>query len=348
MRVCEFEYSLPSELIAQYPPSQRHESRLMIVFKKSGKIVHSTFWELDNFIDSHYLLVVNNTKVFPARLSGTKLNAGKVEILLIRKIKGNLWEAMLKPFSRTKKGAWVKIDGSDCFVVVRDEISPGKKVIDFLDNDPLETAHKFGVMPLPPYIKRKNAGNSETMLDKQRYQSLFAHEQGSVAAPTASLHFSAPLIDKLKEKNIEFADITLHVGPGTFMPVKTDDVEMHSMESECFSINEDSARKINSYLSTGKKILPVGTTTVRALESCVGEGGFVLPRTGETNLFIYPGRNFRLVDSMITNFHLPKSTLLMLVCALAGKDLIMKAYEIAIKEKYRFYSYGDAMLILDR
>jgi len=347
MHLSEFEYYLPPELIAQFPSEKRHDSKLMVIYKKTGRIINSTFWDLDNFINPDYLITVNNTKVFPARLIGSKPAGGKVEILLLRKIEGNLWEAMIKPFARTKKGIPVIIDGSDTVVYIGDEVSDGRKIVDFRNNDPLEIAHRFGVMPLPPYIKRKERNDNDKLYDKERYQSLFADYEGSVAAPTASFHFSSELIEKLRKKSFMFADVTLHVGPGTFLPVKTDDVKNHKMEYEYFSINEDTAKKINEHISNGKKILPVGTTVVRTLESAAGDNGLISPITGKTDLFIYPGREFKLIGSMITNFHLPKSTLLMLVCALAGSDLILKAYEIAIKEKYRFYSYGDAMLILD-
>lgn len=349
MLTSDFDYVLPSELIAQSPAHERHESRLMVVYKNTQIIHHTRFYEIDSFLSSDYLVVVNNTMVFPARLFGRKPTGGKVELLLVSPVTATRWIALVNPSTRVQVGSSIAIDGWGKTVTIHEKLGDGKCIVDFGDkSDVRDIARRFGKMPLPPYIKRDSADSAQESLDRTRYQTVFASVEGSIAAPTAGLHFSPYIIDKFSHKHIEMTDITLHVGPGTFRPVKADEVTDHKMESEHFFLNDSSAEKINAYRSSGRHILGVGTTVVRALETCARENGFLTPSHGATDLFIYPGYRFKLIKNMLTNFHLPKSTLLMLVCALAGKDLILEAYRQAVEHKYRFYSYGDAMLILDK
>ncbi|MCD6461033.1 tRNA preQ1(34) S-adenosylmethionine ribosyltransferase-isomerase QueA [bacterium] len=348
MKTSNFDYTLPEKLIAQFPMNERHNSRLMVIRKKSRTMEHLSFIDIADVLSSDYMIVINNTKVFPARLKAKKQTGGKVEILLIRQTGENKWLAMVKPSAKIPEGTLVTIDKSDKTVKILHKTQNGKRIVQFSEGDnAISIAHQFGITPLPPYIKRDNATKEQVKEDKKRYQTIFADKEGSVAAPTASLHFSNKIIEKLYKKNIPFADLTLHVGPGTFAPVKSQCVYDHVMEFEYFSISSQSADKINSHIKAGGKILPVGTTVVRTLESIANENGKINQSNGKTDLFIYPGYKFKTVKSMLTNFHLPKSTLLMLICALADKELIMKAYQVAVREKYRFYSYGDAMLILD-
>lgn len=343
MLTSDFDYHLPSELIAQEPTANRHESRLMVVCKKSKKIIITDFLKLDEFLSSEHLVVVNNTKVFPARLFAKKKTGGMVEILLVCSIEDASWEAMVKPSSRTKEGTVARIDGYEDDIIIGGFTDRGRRIVNFKHGtDVIELTKKYGKMPLPPYIKREKEDSHDDE-DMERYQTIFAEKEGSIAAPTASLHFSEYVKTKLSKKNIKMTDLTLHVGPGTFVPVKTDLITEHKMEHETFSIDKNSVELINSY----NKILAVGTTVVRTLETVADADGKLSSRSDSSNLFIYPGYKFKLVNNMLTNFHLPKSTLIMLVCALAGKELILEAYNKAISEKFRFYSYGDAMLILD-
>jgi S-adenosylmethionine:tRNA ribosyltransferase-isomerase len=318
----------------------------MVVLYRSGRVIHSVFSKIDSFLSPDYLTVINNTMVFPARLFGKKTSGGKVEFLLVRAVDNHRWESLVKPYARIKEGSEISIDGWDQCVVIKKKLPDGRCIVDFGNrSDPIEVARRFGKMPLPPYIKRDKKDNQLDQIDQSRYQTIFARHVGSVAAPTASLHFSPEIIERFKSRRMEFADLTLHVGPGTFRPVKTERVADHVMDYEYFSLSAESADKINAYTESNKHILPVGTTVVRSLESVADANGRVAQYHGKTNLFIYPGYTFKLVKNMLTNFHLPKSTLLMLICALAGKDLIMRAYHEAIARKYRFYSYGDAMVI---
>ena len=348
MKTADFDYILPEHLIAQSPAAKRHDSRLMVIRKKSRSIDHLKFIDLPDVLSPDYMIVINNTKVFPARLKAKKTTGGQVEVLLIRQTSENRWLSMVKPSAKLPEGTIVTIDNSDKTVKICDKTIDGKRFVEFPQGeDAISIAHQFGITPLPPYIKRDNTSKKQIDQDKQRYQTIFADKEGSVAAPTASLHFSDQVMEKLKNKNIPFAELTLHVGPGTFAPVKSQSIHDHVMEFEYFSLPKKSVDKINDHVKAGGKLLPVGTTVVRTLESVTNNDGFINKTSGKTDLFIYPGYQFKLIKCMLTNFHLPKSTLIMLVCALADKELILKAYQTAVQEKYRFYSYGDAMLILD-
>ncbi len=343
MKLSLFDYSLPEELIAQYPLAKRDESRLMVLNRKTKSIQHSKFLELHNFLDTGDLLVLNNTKVIPARLIGKKeKSGGKVEILLISPKGKGLWEALVKHSSRMNIGTKVIFGDGEYTARIMDKTESQGRLIQFESEEEMrDLLDKYGKPPLPPYVKREAKEE-----DKKTYQTIYAKEEGAVAAPTAGLHFTEFVFDKLKSKGIETVEITLHVGLGTFQPVKAENVEEHKLHSEFFTISSDSAIRINQTRANGGKIVAVGTTSVRALESSSDEKGIIKPYSGFTNIFIYPGYKFRVVDKLITNFHLPKSTLIMLVSAFAGRDFVMSAYSEAIKEKYRFYSYGDAMLII--
>jgi S-adenosylmethionine:tRNA ribosyltransferase-isomerase len=342
MRVEEFDYHLPPSLIAQYPPPRRGETSLMVLHRQTGAIEHRAFGDIAQFLNPPDLLVMNNTRVLPARLIGKKDTGGRVEMLLIPSWNGTgeEWKALIKGGGRMKKGSRIRFEqGLDGEI---GEMKDGIGKVRFsCQSEVMDILQKIGHVPLPPYIKR-----GDEPLDRERYQTVFAERDGSVAAPTAGLHFTHSLLQLLKENGVRTTTVTLHVGIGTFAPVKTQDVEDHMMEAEWTEISEDSARKIEDTKARGGKVIAVGTTTTRALESFSTEGGGVKTSKGMTSLFIYPPYRFRVVGGLITNFHLPKSTLVMLASAFAGKDLLMKAYQEAIRRKYRFYSYGDAMLIL--
>ena len=342
MRVEEFDYPLPEELIAQYPVEPRDASRMMVLYRNSRRIEHRIFREIVDILDDSYLLVLNDTKVIPARLRGIKPETGaKVEVFLSRRLERDVWECLAKPAKRLKPGVVVEFsEGLKGRVVeVRED---GKRVVRFFPEGALdERLYAVGEVPLPPYIRR-----SPDESDVERYQTVFAKREGSVAAPTAGLHFTDRVLDALRAKGVEIVYVTLHVGLGTFKPVKTEVVEEHKMEEEFFEVTEDVAAAINRAKDEGRKILACGTTVVRTLESAADETGRVKPVSGWTSLFIYPGYRFKVVDALLTNFHLPKSTLIMLVCAFAGRDFVMEAYGEAVKKRYRFYSYGDCMLIL--
>lgn len=330
MRLSDFDYELPSELIAQRPASKRDHSRLMVVNRKTGEISHDNFYNILNYLDPQDLVVFNETKVFPARLFGTKETGGKVEILLLHPVRNTAWSFMGKNVGRAKR-----VNFSED--LVGEITEPG--VIEFnIENDELMVClDRIGNIPLPPYIDPFRTG-LDTKEVRRRYQTVYAENVGSVAAPTAGFHFTKKLIKRLSDEGIKQVKITLHVGLGTFLPVKTDNILEHRMHSERYRISQDSKFKIQD----SKSVVAVGTTTVRTLESWARTG----ETEGETDIFIYPGFEFKIVKKMITNFHLPKSTLMMLVSAFAGHKLIMKAYKEAVKEKYRFFSFGDAMLIL--
>ncbi len=342
MRVEEFDYHLPPSLIAQYPSPQRGETSLMIVHRRTGVIEHRVFGEIAQYLNPSDLLVMNNTRVLPARLIGKKETGGRVEMLLIplwNSLEGD-WKALIKGGGKLKGGAQIRFDqGLEGEVgEVKDGIG---KVSFFGQMEVIDILGKIGHVPLPPYIKR-----ADEPLDRERYQTVFAERDGSIAAPTAGLHFTHSLLQSLKENGVRSATITLHVGIGTFAPVKAQDAEDHIMEAEWVEISDDTAREIKDTKSRGGKVIAVGTTTTRALESFSNGSGGVNAGKGMTSLFIYPPYRFRVIDGLVTNFHLPKSTLVMLASAFAGRDLLMKAYQEAIRRKYRFYSYGDAMLIL--
>ena len=335
MKLSDFDYNLPEELIAQYPADRRDESRLLVLDRKSGKIEHTVFKNIINYLSPSDLLVLNDTLVFPARLIGRKKKTGgKVEVFLLREISQNRWEIIPHSAFRNPNSVDVVFgDGElECRIFEREAIFE-------CNGDIYKMLEKYGKVPLPPYIKRE----ANPSLDYERYQTVYAENRGAVAAPTAGLHFTKELLSDIKKYGVETAKVTLHVGYGTFKPVKAENIKEHKIEPEYYEIKESEAIKINNAVKSGKRIVAVGTTTVRTLESFTGE---INAQNGYTSLFIYNGFNFRVTKSLLTNFHLPKSTLLMLVCAFAGRDMVLYAYNEAIKEGYRFYSYGDAMLII--
>jgi S-adenosylmethionine:tRNA ribosyltransferase-isomerase len=342
MRVEEFDYYLPKSLIAQYPSSQRGETSLLVLHRQKGMIEHRGFGDITQYLNSSDLLVMNNTRVLLARLVGKKETGGRIEMLLIPSWNGRKgeWQALIKATGKVKPGTRIQFEqGLEGEV---EELKDGKGRVRFTSQgEVMDILQKIGHIPLPPYIKR-----GDEPLDKERYQTVFAERDGSIAAPTAGLHFTRALLQSLKENGVRTATITLHVGIGTFAPVKSRDIEDHAMEAEWVEIPEETAREIEETKTRGGKVISVGTTTTRTLESFSDGKGGMRSGKGMSSLFIYPPYRFRVIDGLVTNFHLPKSTLIMLVSAFAGKDLIMKAYQEAIRRKYRFYSYGDAMLIL--
>ena len=339
MKVSEFNYNLPEELIAQTPIEKRDESRLMILDRSKKTIEHKKFKDIIDYLEPGDVLVRNNTKVIPARLYGQKETGAKVEFLLLNNIEGDVWECIVRPGNKLHIGTKV-IFGDGILTAEILEIMPGgtRKVEFYYQGIFNEILDQIGLMPLPPYIH-------ESLKEKDRYQTVYAKYDGSAAAPTAGLHFTEELLKKLEEKGIIIANVTLHVGIGTFRPVKEDTVEEHKMHTEHYYIKQEDVDKINNAKKNGKRVIAVGTTSCRVLETIADENGMVKETEGDTGIYIYPGYKFKCLDGLITNFHLPQSTLLMLVSALAGKDYIMNAYEEAVKEKYRFFSFGDAMFI---
>lgn len=339
MKVSDFYYDLPEELIAQTPIEKRDESRLMVLNRKNETIEHKTFKDIIDYLQPGDVLVRNNTKVLPARLYGRKETGAHVEFLLLNNIEGDIWECIVRPGNKLHVGTKVIFGEGLLKANILDIMPGGTRKVEFeyegIFNEILD---KIGLMPLPPYIH-------EELKEKDRYQTVYAKNEGSAAAPTAGLHFTEELIEKLEKKGIIIANVTLHVGIGTFRPVKEETVEAHEMHTEHYYIKKEDADKINSAKENGKRVIAVGTTSCRVLESIADENGRVEETEGDTKIFIYPGYKFKILDGLITNFHLPQSTLLMLVSALAGKDYIMRAYEEAVKEKYRFFSFGDAMFI---
>ena len=340
MKVSEFNYELPEELIAQTPIEKRDESRLMVLNKKQQTIEHKTFKNIIDYLEPGDVLVRNNTKVLPARLYGKKETGANVEFLLLNNIENDLWECIVRPGNKLHVGTKV-IFGEGLLKADILEIMPGgtRKVEFHYQGIFNEILNQIGLMPLPPYIH-------EELKQKERYQTVYAKYNGSAAAPTAGLHFTEELLEQLQKKGVEIANVTLHVGIGTFRPVKEETVEAHEMHSEHYYIKQEDADKINQAKKQGKRVITVGTTSCRVLETVADENGYIKEAEGDTQIFIYPGYQFKILDGLITNFHLPQSTLLMLVSALAGKDYIMKAYEQAVKEQYRFFSFGDAMFIM--
>ena len=340
MKTDDFDYYLPEELIAQTPLEKRDESRLMVLDRKTGEITHDKFYDIINYLDKDDVLVLNDTKVLPARIIGTKEDTGAViELLLLKNINDDLWECLVKPAKRVKIGTIVSFgDGvlkGEC-VGIFDE---GIRHIRFSYKGIFyEILDKLGSMPLPPYIKEK-------LQDKDRYQTVYAKNIGSAAAPTAGLHFTKDLLKRIEDKGIKICYITLHVGLGTFRPVNVEDVTTHKMHSEFYSMSKEVADTLNMAKKNGQRIVAVGTTSTRTIETIMTKYGEFRECSGWTDIFIYPGYEFKGIDAQITNFHLPKSTLIMLVSAFASKEIILKAYEEAVKEKYRFFSFGDAMLI---
>ena len=339
VKVSEFNYELPEELIAQTPIEKRDESRLMVLNRKQQTIEHKTFKNIIDYLEPGDVLVRNNTKVLPARLYGKKETGANVEFLLLKNIKWDIWQCIVRPGNKLHVGTKV-IFGEGLLTAEILEIMPGgtRKVEFHYQGIFNEILDQIGLMPLPPYIH-------EELKQKDRYQTVYAKYNGSAAAPTAGLHFTEELLEQLQKKGVEIANVTLHVGIGTFRPVKEETVEAHEMHSEHYYIKQEDADKINQAKKNGKRVIAVGTTSCRVLETVADENGYIQEAEGDTQIFIYPGYRFKILDGLITNFHLPQSTLLMLVSALAGKDYIMKAYKQAVKEKYRFFSFGDAMFI---
>ena len=342
MKLTDYDYDLPEVLIAQQPCPQRDASRLMVVDRQARKIHHTQFSQIGEFLPPRSLLVINDTKVIPARLIGRKLpTGGKVEVLLTRQKGANSWEALVKPGRRVTHGTRLVFGEGALTGKVLAKSPLGLYTVRFkYDGDFEAILAQVGRVPLPPYIKRE-----PNRTDKEEYQCVYAKEAGAIAAPTAGLHFTLDLMDRLKRGGIHRVPLTLHVGLGTFQPVKVEDIEMHKMHSEYFELSRTNANQINVAKGEGRKVVAVGTTSVRALETVASDYS-VAPYRGYTDIFIYPGYQFKVVDALVTNFHLPKSTLLMLVSAFAGREFILEAYQKAIAQKYRFYSYGDAMLIL--
>ena len=341
MKTSDFYYDLPKELIAQTPVEPRDSSRLLVLDRQSGETVHKHFFDIIDYLDEGDLLVCNDSRVLPARIYGIKEPTGaRVEFLLLKQISGNRWETLCKPGKKAKEGARFSFGDGLLYATVTEVKDDGNRVVDFeCDENFFSTLDKIGQMPLPPYI-------TEELKDKERYQTVYSHELGSAAAPTAGLHFTTELMDKIKAKGVNIAYVTLHVGLGTFRPVKVDDVTKHKMHSEHYEVPEETAELIKKTKQSGKRVIAVGTTSCRTLESVAAEHGEVVPCEGFTEIFIYPGFEFKVLDGLITNFHLPESTLIMLVSAFAGYDNIMNAYKTAVKERYRFFSFGDAMAIL--
>jgi len=342
MKITEYDYTLPQELIAQFPVERRDESRLMIVRRGEQSIEHKRFHDIASFLHQGDCLVVNETKVFPSRLRARRVPTGaQIEVFLLRAHDETLWETLVKPGRRATVGTRLRFEDGMSGEVI-DLLEDGRRLIRFDGDEPVtDFMDRWGEVPLPPYVSRR-----PTEADRDRYQTVYAKEPGAVAAPTAGLHFTDELLDTLKMKSVRIAPVLLHVGIGTFRPVSTEDPREHQMESEYYEISTGSADMINEIKCEGGRIVAVGTTTVRTLESAVDEEKRLKKQSGWTDMFIYEPYTFKVVDVLLTNFHLPRSTLLMLVSAFAGREFIMEAYQEAIKEKYRFYSYGDAMLIL--
>lgn len=343
MRLSDFQYHLPKRLIAQYPIEQRDQSNLLVVNRSTGRLYDARFCDLVHYLNPGDALVINETRVFPARLHGQKeKNDSRIEVFLLRELNNSMWEVLVKPARKVRLGNTIFFDDQVACEVVDNTVSGGRVVRFTCEDDDLhELVEDFGETPLPPYIKRP-----PTSTDKERYQTVYAKVPGAVAAPTAGLHFTPRLLDQIRAQGVEVIPLILHVGLGTFRPVTLEDPSRHKMESEFFEINPEAADSINRVISRGGRIFAVGTTTTRALETVANFTGGIRPDSSWTDKFIYPPYHFKVVDSLITNFHLPFSTLLMMVCAFADRDLIMKAYRHAIRKKYRFYSYGDDMLIL--
>ena len=340
MRVSDFDYNLPEELIAQVPIKTRDMSRLMVLDRKNKTIEHRVFTDVIQYLNEGDCLVINDTKVIPARLYGKKTTGANVEFLLLKQLEGDVWESIVRPGNKLKPGTTIVFGDGILKAEVLDIMEGGTRKVRFIyDGIFNEILDKIGIMPLPPYIH-------EELKERGRYQTIYAKHEGSAAAPTAGLHFTSELLDKIQKKGVSIAKVTLHVGIGTFRPVKEECVEEHEMHSEHFYIKKEDANIINTAKKNGSKVIAVGTTSCRVLESVADENGFVHECEEDTKIYIYPGYNFKCIDGLITNFHLPKSTLLMLVSALAGREYILDSYKEAVKEKYRFFSFGDAMIII--
>lgn len=342
MKTSDFYFDLPEELIAQNPLEDRSSSRLLVLNKETGNIAHKVFKNIREYLKPGDCLVLNNTKVIPARLIGEKEGTGaKIELLLLKRMEGDVWETLVKPGKKAKPGTRIVFGGGLLIGEITEVVEEGNRHVKFYYEGIFEEIlDQLGQMPLPPYITHQ-------LQDKNRYQTVYAKYEGSAAAPTAGLHFTQELLQELKGMGVEIASVTLHVGLGTFRPVKVDDVTKHHMHSEFYQVLPEEAEKINAAKREGRRVICVGTTSCRTIESAADENGVVQAGSGDTEIFIYPGYQFKVLDCLITNFHLPESTLLMLVSALAGKEHIMDAYHEAVKERYRFFSFGDAMFITD-
>lgn len=340
MKTSDFYYDLPQELIAQIPLADRASSRLLVLDKKDGTITHSNFFNIKDYLKKGDCLVLNDTRVIPARLIGEKEGTGaRVEFLLLNRKSEREWEVILKPGKKCKPGVKVVFGGGKLVAEIKETVNDGKRIVSFEYDGLFENVlDELGEMPLPPYITAK-------LEDRDRYQTVYSKNTGSAAAPTAGLHFTHELLDEISKMGVEIAYVTLHVGLGTFRPVKVDDVQNHKMHSEFYVIDEQTASKINKVKENGGRIISVGTTSTRVLETVADESGKLSASSGWTDIFIYPPYKFKCVEALITNFHLPESTLLMLVSAFSSKEIIMEAYAEAVKEKYRFFSFGDAMFI---
>lgn len=340
MQLSDFYYDLPQELIAQDPLEKRSDSRLMVIDRETGDLEHKHFYNIIDYVTPGDCLVINDTKVIPARLMGAKEDTGaSIEVLLLKRKEEKVWETLVKPGKKARVGARISFGDGLLVGEVIDVVEEGNRLIRFeYEGIWEELLDKLGQMPLPPYITHQ-------LKDRNRYQTVYAKHEGSAAAPTAGLHFTEELLQQLKDKGVEIAHVTLHVGLGTFRPVKVDNILEHHMHSEFYMVDEEEADRINAAKARGNQIISVGTTSTRTLESVADEDGIVHPGSGWTDIFIYPGYTFKIVDSLITNFHLPESTLLMLVSAFSTREKMLQAYDVAVKEKYRFFSFGDAMMI---
>ncbi len=340
MKVTDFDFYLPEELIAQHPLEKRDQSRLMVLDRNTGEIEHKKFYDIIDYLEKGDTLVLNNTRVMPARLIGEKEHTGgKIEFLLLKRLEGDKWECLAKPGKSAKPGRRFIFGEGKLIAEVIEVLENGNRIIEFTYDGIFEQVlDSLGEMPLPPYIH-------ERLEERERYQTVYSKEEGSAAAPTAGLHFTKELLQKIKDKGINIAYVTLHVGLGTFRPVKVETIENHDMHSEFYILNEENADIINETKRRGNRVISVGTTSTRTLETIADENGLVKAQSGWTNIFIYPGYKFKIIDNLITNFHLPESTLIMLVSTLAGREHVLAAYNEAVKEKYRFFSFGDAMFI---
>ena len=346
MNISEFDYELPEELIAQMPADKRENSKMLVLDKEKQTIEHKHFFDITDYLDENCLLVLNNTKVLPARLYGTKDTGAKIEVFLLEAKQDKQWSCLIKPSKRIKPGTIITICEELHVKALEKLEDAGEWLVELVyDRNLFDILHRVGNIPLPPYIERKLQSDELKQFDMNRYQTVYAKDEGSVAAPTAGLHFTEDILESLKNKGVDIAYVTLNVGLGTFRPVKCENILENKMHSETFEITDVAAVKINEAKKHGKKIVAVGTTTVRTLETAYQKFGCVKACHDHSELFIYPPYKFQVIDELITNFHLPKSTLLMLVSALAGKDFIFKAYKEAIDNNYRFFSYGDCMFI---
>ncbi|WP_027407933.1 tRNA preQ1(34) S-adenosylmethionine ribosyltransferase-isomerase QueA [Anoxybacteroides tepidamans] len=342
MKIDLFDFYLPEELIAQTPLPDREASRLMVLDKRTGETKHETFRAILSYLREGDCLVLNDTRVLPARLYGEKEDTGaKIEVLLLKQVEGDRWETLVKPAKRVKEGTKIIFGDGRLTAICRETLEHGGRMLEFFyDGIFYEVLESLGEMPLPPYIK-------EQLDDRERYQTVYARERGSAAAPTAGLHFTEKLLEDIRQKGVHIAFITLHVGLGTFRPVNVENIEEHDMHAEFYQMTEGTARLLNEVKERGGRIIAVGTTSTRTLETIASRhNGTFVAESGWTDIFIYPGYEFKAIDGMVTNFHLPKSTLIMLVSALAGRENVLRAYEEAVKERYRFFSFGDAMLII--